>query len=181
LDQAQRNAEAAGRGLEADNYLEREMMLDASVGPSRDGFATSAKNHSSYGFVVRGLIAALEGNDARARRYLQYANAKGGGNNGRIALEALLLGNSGQSREAAAMMAPVARMGEPLDLDLSPSIIRFLGASAFERAKQPDSAAAYYALALDRSSLFWQSRLDAQLLSSFSKDRLAKCREVSRL
>lgn len=52
--------------------------------------------------------------------------------------------------------------------------MRLLTALIFEQFQQPDSAAAYYELALDPARLFWVRRLDIMLVSPFAHDRLAR-------
>jgi len=180
LNQAQRRAEASNRAGDVDESLERRLILDAAAGSAGGKPSIGAKSdHSPGGIAIRGLIAAQSGDLGLAKQALKTAGSHdespaAGESDGRAVLEAYIVGCEGGWGRAARMLASWARLGERPQSVLSPVLVRWLTAQAFDRSGQLDSAAVYYELALDPTRLYWQRRLDIMFVSSAAHNRLAK-------
>jgi len=164
LARAQSRAETSNNVNSLGMCLEMRILLDAVAGSIRDQLSTdSASGHSADESAIRGLSAAQRGELGRAKKALERRTAqtptrqRHTGDDLSV-LEAYIIGCEGRWGEAAAVLAPAARLGELPDSDLSPILLRWLAAQAFERSQQPDSATVYYELALDPTGLYWERR-----------------------
>jgi len=151
-------AEAARRssGSGARWYHRARLLLALAEGrlAERGGGPDSAPAQA----LLAGLAAAMAGDTARARRYLdrlEPLSARDQENlgSGPELLHALLELRTGRAEAAIARLAPLAATGEhdALSLDRVDSYwLRLVVADAFRDRGQPDSARRYLELALDR-------------------------------
>ena len=156
------------------------IMLDLACGtlpvraPGAAPVEIPASNHLALGF------AAIARRDlAGARRELADlpsadVAAAPGSENGRVLLEACIIGREGRWDEAAKLLAPLARLGERPGIRVRPVFERWLAGDAFEQSGQPDSAAVYFERALDPSGLFWETRVLVRMLTPYVHLRLAR-------
>jgi tetratricopeptide (TPR) repeat protein len=179
LDHAQRLAGDSNRAGDVDDCLEYRLLLDLAAGSGGEApLGAMESGGSPYGTAIRGLAAAHHGQLDRARQALEELGSPSGfSSNGRgdarAVLEAYVAGCEGKWKRAAPALAPWARLGERPESTLSPILVRWMAAQAFERSGQADSAAAYYELALDPTRLFWGRRLDILTISRVAHERLA--------
>jgi hypothetical protein len=178
LRQAQARAETANRRDRLRRLALLQVLLREACGQGAIRAASLVASDTTLaGQILRGLIAAANGNTLRAEGFLRAIRARPSDELqyhavGPRLLEALIASGHDEQERASQILGLLARQVEQPSTDLSPPLVRWLASGAFAHRGQPDSAAAYLELSLVPSGLEWQRRLDIRLLSSFAHQRL---------
>ena len=138
------------------------------------------RDTTTAGLLTRGLFAAAGGRVAEAEKLQRLASLRSPAELSwqgmePALLEAMIAAGRQQWNTTAAVLRPLARQnqwyGTQLwDADVIP--LRWVVAAAHEHLGQPDSAAAYYELALRPDRLQQDDRVAQRLFSSFAHQRL---------
>jgi tetratricopeptide (TPR) repeat protein len=181
LDQAQEIAEA-GSPTTLRREIERaKLLLMVAGGGTRQGSdLATARDTSVAGLLTRGLWAAVGGDVPRARQLLRRVQARPQAELARhgagpVLLEAWIAARSSQWEEVVRLLGPAARQGVELGFvtdGCGRVPMRWLVAEAWEELGHPDSAAAFFELALSPQRMFWEERLPLRMTSSFAHLRL---------
>jgi hypothetical protein len=129
--------------------------------------------------IVRGLWRSANGNTDLARRDLralrQRVVAKGDPTRNDISLlEASIASREGRWNDVVRLIGPSAWRGEPGFSGGGLTMRRWLVAEAHERARRPDSAAAYFELLVTPTRTVWWDQPSKGLVLSFVHHRLAR-------
>jgi len=181
LDQAQGIAGAESPPAVRDGVRRTKLLLMVAAGGTPQGSDLAvARDTSVAGLITQGLGAAYTGDVSRARQLLRRVQgypqpelARHGA--GPVLLEAWIAARSNQWEETVRLLGPAARQGVELGFvtDGAGRVpMRWLMAEAWERLGRPDSAAAFFELALSPQRMFWDERLPLRMISPFAHQRL---------
>ena len=189
--QRDQRAHAEQRRHAAMERAKRGRLLLDLVSGRRSGVPEDVANSdtTTLALVTRGLWEAAEGDTARARRLLARFRTRSAIEQNRhgsnpILIEAWLAARAGHYGETVRLLGPAALQGDDIGSALFRSnrvLKRWLVAEAYEGLGQPDSAAAYFELAI--SPLGDPGALrDARIAYSFAHRRLVLlCARMGRL
>jgi tetratricopeptide (TPR) repeat protein len=179
LQQDQQAAGKERRGVELEHAKRGRLVLDLVSGRMKGipGDVASSDT-TTLSLVTQGLWEAAAGDTARARKLLarirrrSVIEQKLQGSNPML-IEAWIAARAGSWEEVVGL-GPAARQGDDLGSVLSPSnrvLKRWLVAEAYERLGRPDSAAAYFELAMSPIGDVGALR-DARIAYSYAHQRL---------
>jgi serine/threonine-protein kinase len=181
LEQAQRIAEAGSPTRIPHGISRTRLLLIVAGGGTPEGpNAVMARDTSVAGLITQGWWAAAAGDTARARQLLRRAQGRP---QSELALqgaspallEAWVAARAGRWKETAQILGPAARQGDEFGFvaDGAGRVpMRWLVGEAWEQLGHPDSAAAYFELALSPEMTSWRERQTVRMVSSFAHLRL---------
>jgi serine/threonine protein kinase/tetratricopeptide (TPR) repeat protein len=176
------NRAAEGSLLEAGSLLRQAhsdsdrdfFLVVASSDRGRDISMSGIGDSTTGERVIRALTMAARSDTAEASRFLHGLSKDDLRDSGVrqdlvMALEHEL---AGRWRQATDLLAPLSRGSYRFGIGLDRVYLRWITAESFVSQDLPDSAAAYFELALTPGVSPWTSRLNARMLSSLVRLRL---------
>jgi serine/threonine-protein kinase len=184
-DQELRLAQAAGISANRADLAAQVVRTQALLAAARGGTPGAlqdaiGRDTTTAGLITRGMWALAAGDRNLAQQVMRQMRARrsdelGFHGAGPALLEAWAAGESGHWDETVRILAPAARQGDELGY-VSDAIgrvpMRWLVASAYDRLGRPDSAAAYFELALSPVRTYWEDRVPLRTVSSLTHRRL---------
>ncbi|MBI1799284.1 MAG: protein kinase, partial [Candidatus Eisenbacteria bacterium] len=181
LRQARELADGADRPDLAQAALRAQVLLAMVSGGSLAApRQTFDRDTTTTALITRGLWASVNGDTRAVQGLLQRIESRPAHELSRhgagpTLLGAWVMGRAGDWEGAVRVLGPAARQGAELGYVTDPIgrvPLRWLVADAYERLGKPDSAAAYFELALSPARTFWEERVAMRMASSFAHRRL---------